>query len=201
VHTPQLTSTIQHCTPLACAQRAVQRLAVGCKHTRLQQRVQPKAGDAVGSARLTPSQTESHDRAWQQCVVGERHHYKCDPVPPQFTPSLLKSVEHPSLCLGRPACGLWWALCLHTGLHHWYACTGSTKSMHLQTFRQSQSEARTRQLRNCAASKGVRKPSVPMAKHITGGSGESSANRLARCLQVSSWGEVGHTQGVVVPVS
>lgn len=41
----------------------------------------------------------------------------------------------------------------------------------------------TRQLLNCAASKGVRKPSVPIAKHITGGSGVSSANKEARCLQ------------------
>lgn len=36
---------------------------------------------------------------------------------------------------------------------------------------------------NWLASKGVRKPSVPMAKHITGGSGTSSGNSDAMCLQ------------------
>jgi hypothetical protein len=38
-----------------------------------------------------------------------------------------------------------------------------------------------------ATSKGVRKPSVPIEKHTTGGSG-SSSNSEARCSTVPSWG-------------
>jgi hypothetical protein len=34
----------------------------------------------------------------------------------------------------------------------------------------------------CRVSNGVRKPNVPMEKHITGGSGVSSANSDAKCL-------------------
>lgn len=65
--------------------------------------------------------------------------------------------------------------CLHTKISH----DDNLASTHTA---QTRRHTRTRQLRNCDASKGVRKPSVPMAKHMTGGKGVSSTNRLARCL-------------------
>lgn len=45
--------------------------------------------------------------------------------------------------------------------------------------------------RTMLALKGVKKPSVPMAKEMTGGSGSSSVNRLARCSTVPSPAEGG----------